>query len=50
MITAFYVTLDYATFVANDKTRETKRYWTAIYDDYVKAWKITDRYHPAKRV
>jgi hypothetical protein len=47
MINPIYATLAYATIVANDKTRETNRYWTAIYDSYVKGWKITDRYHPA---
>jgi hypothetical protein len=46
MIIPIYNTLDAATLAANIKTKETGRYWTAIHDDYVNGWKITDRYHP----
>lgn len=47
MLTIIYDTLDEATASANTKTKETNRYWTAIHDDHVNGWIITDRYHPA---
>lgn len=45
-ISPIYNTLDEATASANTMTKQTGRYWTAIHDDRVNGWIITDRYHP----
>ena len=47
MIIPIYDTQAEATAAANAKTKEQSRYWTAIHDDRINGWKITDRYHPA---
>jgi hypothetical protein len=46
MLIPIYNTLAEATKAANAMTKEQGRYWTAIHDDRVNGWKITDRYHP----
>lgn len=46
MIRIIHNTLAEATKAANAVTKEQSRYWTAIHDDRVNGWKITDRYHP----
>jgi hypothetical protein len=44
MIRIIYETLSLATAKANDMTKQTGRYWTAIRYD-ADGWIITDRYN-----
>lgn len=47
MLTPIYNTFDEATAAANIMTKERGRYCTAIHDNRVNGWIVTDRYHPA---
>lgn len=46
MLTPIYDTLTEATASANIMTKELGRYCTAIRNERVGGWIVTDRYHP----
>jgi hypothetical protein len=46
MLVPIYDTFEEASTSANIMTKELGRYCTAIHDDRVNGWIVTDRYHP----
>lgn len=45
-LTPIYATLAMANAKSYALSKESGRYWTAIYDSRLNAWRLTDRFHP----